>query len=231
MRCSLVLQEVKVNSPDYKGLMSEDQAKEDFTKRIENYKLQYQPLDEEIDDDLSVLPHEHSSTSAISLPYQVSRPLNWNFVFAIIRFQAENVPGELRIWSSQKVRAAQTACELRDLAANVEYWKVLDEIDAGICEGLTYDDFKARYPKQFADRDKDKYHYRYPSGEAVLRCILAYFDNKSPEELPYLNVPLHTVIKLTPKAYSCHIEMFKFKVDAVDTYREKPSDSNTPLCR
>lgn len=35
----------------------------------------------------------------------------------------------------------------------------------GICEGLTYDDFQARYPKQFAERDKDKYHYRYPSGE------------------------------------------------------------------
>lgn len=54
----------------------------------------------------------------------------WNFTFAVNCFQAENVPGELRIWSSQKVRAAQTACELRDLAANVEYWKVLDEIDA-----------------------------------------------------------------------------------------------------
>jgi broad specificity phosphatase PhoE len=40
---------------------------------------------------------------------------------------------------------------------------VLDEIDAGICEGLTYEDFEARYPKQFAERDKDKYHYRYPS--------------------------------------------------------------------
>lgn len=42
----------------------------------------------------------------------------------------ENIPGELRIWSSQKVRAAQTARKLSDLAANVEYWKVLDEIDA-----------------------------------------------------------------------------------------------------
>uniref|UniRef100_A0A914PPX0 6-phosphofructo-2-kinase n=1 Tax=Panagrolaimus davidi TaxID=227884 RepID=A0A914PPX0_9BILA len=48
------------------------------------------------------------------------------------------------------------------------------------------------------------------SHQAVLRCILAYFDNKNREELPYLNVPLHTVIKLTPKAYSCQIEMFKF---------------------
>uniref|UniRef100_A0A915B845 6-phosphofructo-2-kinase domain-containing protein n=1 Tax=Parascaris univalens TaxID=6257 RepID=A0A915B845_PARUN len=291
--------EVKVNSPDYKGLMSEDQAKEDFTKRIENYKLQYQPLDEEIDDDLSFIKvinagrsffvhnvNGHVQSRVVYflmnihlLPRSVyltrhgeseynrigrlggDSPLSDNGLEYARKlreyFKAENVPGELRIWSSQKVRAAQTACELRDLAANVEYWKVLDEIDAGICEGLTYDDFKARYPKQFADRDKDKYHYRYPSGEsyedlvsrlepvimelerqsnvlvvshqAVLRCILAYFDNKSPEELPYLNVPLHTVIKLTPKAYSCHIEMFKFKVDAVDTYREKPSDSNTPL--
>lgn len=80
-------------------------------------------------------------------------------------FQKENVPGDLRIWSSQKIRAAQTANYLKELAAHVEYWKVLDEIDAGICEGLTYEDFQARYPKQFAERDKDKYHYRYPSGE------------------------------------------------------------------
>lgn len=62
------------------------------------------------------------------------------------------------------------------------------------------------------------------SHQAVLRCILAYFDNKNRTELPYLNVPLHTVIKLTPKAYSCQIEMFKFRIDAVDTYRYKPNE-------
>ncbi len=43
--------------------------------------------------------------------------------------QKEDLP-DLRIWSSQKIRAAQTASQLRDLAAHVEYWKVLDEIDA-----------------------------------------------------------------------------------------------------
>ncbi|VDO84314.1 unnamed protein product [Heligmosomoides polygyrus] len=184
-------------------------------------------------------------------------------------FKIESL-GDLRVWSSQKIRAAQTASRMRDLARNVEYWKVLDEIDAGICEGLTYEDFEERYPKQFAERDKDKYHYRYPSGEsyedlvarlepvimelerqsdvlvishqvglswlyvresaeifmdsfqAVLRCILAYFTNKNREELPYLKVPLHTVIKLTPKAYSCEVEMFHFDIQAVNTYREKP---------
>ncbi|KAK5973045.1 6 phosphofructo 2 kinase fructose bisphosphatase short form, partial [Trichostrongylus colubriformis] len=47
--------DVKVNSPDYKGLMSAEQAKEDFLKRIENYKQQYQPLDEQDDSDLSFI--------------------------------------------------------------------------------------------------------------------------------------------------------------------------------
>ncbi|KAK6009785.1 hypothetical protein OSTOST_25257, partial [Ostertagia ostertagi] len=60
--------------------------------------------------------------------------------------------------------------------------------------------------------------------QAVLRCVLAYFTNKSPEELPYINVPLHTVIKLTPKAYSCIVEMFQFDVDAVNTHRDKPEE-------
>lgn len=44
-------------------------------------------------------------------------------------FEQEDIQ-DLRIWSSQKIRAAQTANHLKDLAAHVEYWKVLDEIDA-----------------------------------------------------------------------------------------------------
>lgn len=34
-----------MNSPDYKGVMSAEQAKDDFMKRIDNYKKQYEPLD------------------------------------------------------------------------------------------------------------------------------------------------------------------------------------------
>lgn len=47
--------EVKVSSPDYKNRMTEEQAREDFLKRIENYKCQYEPLDEELDDELSFI--------------------------------------------------------------------------------------------------------------------------------------------------------------------------------
>ncbi|VDM54012.1 unnamed protein product [Angiostrongylus costaricensis] len=255
--------EVKINSPDYKGKMSEDKAKEDFLKRIENYKLQYESIDEEIDDELSFIKvinagksfYVHNVKGHIQsrvvyflmnihlLPRSIyltrhgeseynrigrlggDSPLSANGLLYAENlkdyFMKESLK-DLRVWSSQKIRAVQTASKMQELAAHVEYWKVLDEIDAGICEGLTYEDFEVRYPKQFAERDKDKYHYRYPSGEAVLRCILAYFTNKNREELPYLKVPLHTVIKLTPKAYSCDVEMFKFDIEAVNTYREKP---------
>ncbi|CAM9125960.1 unnamed protein product, partial [Bubo scandiacus] len=39
------------------------------------------------------------------------------------------------------------------------------------------------------------------SHQAVMRCLLAYFLDKSADELPYLRCPLHTILKLTPVAY------------------------------
>ena len=35
----------------------------------------------------------------------------------------------------------------------------------GICEGMTYEEIAEKYPTEFAKRDQDKYHYRYPTGE------------------------------------------------------------------
>lgn len=287
--------EVKINSPDYKGIMSQEEAKEDFMKRIENYRMQYEPLDEDYDEELSYIKvinagksfYVHNVNGHVQsrvvyflmnihlLPRSIylsrhgeseyncigrlggDSPLSANGLLYAGKlreyFETEDLD-DFRVWSSQKIRAAQTASHLKDLAGHTEFWKCLDEIDAGICEGLTYEDFEARYPKQFAERDKDKYHYRYPSGEsyedlvarlepvimelerqsnvlvishqAVLRCILAYFTNKNRDDLPYLKVPLHTTIKLTPKAYSCEVELFPFPIKAADTYREKPDQKS-----
>lgn len=35
-----------------------------------------------------------------------------------------------------------------------------------------------------------------------MRCILGYFMDIPTEEIPYIKVPLHTIIKLTPTAHS-----------------------------
>uniref|UniRef100_A0AAV2M654 6-phosphofructo-2-kinase domain-containing protein n=1 Tax=Knipowitschia caucasica TaxID=637954 RepID=A0AAV2M654_KNICA len=164
--------------------------------------------------------------------------------------QAQGI-SDLKVWTSQMKRTIQTA-----EALNVPYeqWKVLNEIDAGVCEELMYEEIQENYPLEFALRDQDKYRYRYPKGEsyedlvqrlepvimelerqenvlvvchqAVLRCLLAYFLDKPAEELPYLKCPLHTVLKLTPVAYGCKVESISLNVEAVDTHREKPENVN-----
>ncbi|TMS15818.1 6-phosphofructo-2-kinase/fructose-2,6-bisphosphatase 1 [Larimichthys crocea] len=120
----------------------------------------------------------------------------------------------------------------------------------GDCEEMTYEEIQQNYPEEFALRDQDKYRYRYPKGEsyedlvqrlepvimelerqenvlvichqAVMRCLLAYFLDKSASELPYLKCPLHTVLKLTPVAYGCKVESVFLNVEAVNTHRDRP---------
>ena len=43
--------------------------------------------------------------------------------------------------------------------------------------------------------------------QAVLRCLLGYFLEVSEDKMPYIEVPLHTVIKLTPQAYGCKVNI------------------------
>ncbi|XP_037540385.1 6-phosphofructo-2-kinase/fructose-2,6-bisphosphatase 1-like [Nematolebias whitei] len=60
--------------------------------------------------------------------------------------------------------------------------------------------------------------------QAVMRCLLAYFLNKSADELPYLKCPLHTVLKLTPVAYGCRVQSVFLNIEAVNTHRDRPEN-------
>jgi len=42
------------------------------------------------------------------------------------------------------------------------------------------------------------------------------------DELPYIDFPLHTVIKLTTLAYGCAEEHVNFGIDAVSTHIPRP---------
>ncbi len=160
---------------------------------------------------------------------------------------------QLTIWTSTLKRTNQTA---RFLAASPKgyhklEWKALDELDSGVCDGLTYKEIEDRYPEDFKARDDDKYNYRYRGGEsyrdvvirlepiimelerseniiivthqAVLRCIYAYYMNMSQQKSPWMEVPLHTLIKLTPRAYSTEEQRFRADIPAVSTHRPKGS--------
>jgi len=64
--------------------------------------------------------------------------------------------------------------------------------------------------------------------QAILRCLYAYFLDLPQADLPYIKIPLHTVIKLTPKAYGCDEERYTLPIGAVDTHRPKPKAVHQP---
>ncbi|XP_007235038.2 6-phosphofructo-2-kinase/fructose-2,6-bisphosphatase 3 isoform X3 [Astyanax mexicanus] len=284
------IMEVKVSCPDYQDCNKTD-AMEDFHKRIECYRVNYQPLDpDSYDRNMSFikvidvgrrflvnriqdhiqsrivyyLMNIHVQPRSIYLCRHGESQHNLQgrlggdsglstrgrkFSSALAKFVEEQNLKDLKVWTSQLRRSIQTA-----EALNVPYeqWKALNEIDAGVCEEMTYEEMRERYPEEFSLRDQDKYYYRYPTGEsyqdlvqrvepvimelerqenvlvichqAVMRCLLAYFLDKSADEMPYLKCPLHTVLKLTPVAYGCKVESISLNVEAVNTHRDRPEE-------
>lgn len=139
------------------------------------------------------------------------------------------------VWTSTLRRTIQTSLPYHGEA---QAFRALDEIDAGICDGMTYEQIREQMPEVYAARKADKFRYRYPRGEsyedviqrldpmiiqlerqrspvllighqAVLRAIYAYLMDKPPNECARLAIPLHTVIELTPTAYGCKEERFE----------------------
>jgi 6-phosphofructo-2-kinase/fructose-2,6-biphosphatase 2 len=56
--------------------------------------------------------------------------------------------------------------------------------------------------------------------QAVLRAVYAYFMDYPQDEIPYIEIPLHTIIKLEPKAYGCREERFDINIPTVSTHRD-----------
>ena len=169
-----------------------------------------------------------------------------------------------RLWSSSMVRTRETAQFIahpkRALGGEGVWtqmshriYRNLDELYAGVCDGMTYEEIEAQFPDEFARRKRDKLRYRYPRGEsyldiiarldplvmemesyheplliighqAVLRLIYAYYAGYPREEAPQLSIPLNTVIKLTPRTYSCDEERIcLLEINQEDGQREPPS--------
>lgn len=152
------------------------------------------------------------------------------FAERLARFVRERQGAEdLDVWTSALRRTLDTAAPL---GLRPRVFRALNEIDAGVCDSMSYVGIAQRMPEVFAARSADKLHYRYPGGEsygdviqrldpvvielerqrrpvlilahqAVLRVIYAYLMNVAPEECTRLPIPLHSIIELIPNAYGC----------------------------
>ncbi len=155
-------------------------------------------------------------------------PLGDQYAQKLSEFMREHAIRPPRVWCSTLQRTLQTC---RYLPMPPVQWSALNEIDAGVCDGMTYDEIQAQMPDEFSARQTDKLHYRYPRGEsyedvivrlepviieaerqrepvlivahqAVLRALYAYFMDKDPDSCVRMEIPLHTVLELTPGPYA-----------------------------
>ncbi len=74
------------------------------------------------------------------------------------------------IFTSSKKRAKQMAAPLYETRSDCRMFSFVefDEIDAGRCEGMTYEEVRQRMPEVWLERNKDKYNYVYPEGEGYV---------------------------------------------------------------
>ncbi|MGF1468782.1 MAG: bifunctional nucleoside/nucleotide kinase/histidine phosphatase family protein [Sandaracinaceae bacterium] len=145
----------------------------------------------------------------------------------------------LRVWTSTLRRTKDTA---EPLGIPTTEWRALDEIDAGTFDGLRFAEVRERHPREYRARRERKLTYRYPRGEsymdvirrlepvilelererrpvlviahqAVLRALYAYLMDRPRHEVPYLPIPLHCLIRLTPTTYACDEERLRLPPD------------------
>jgi broad specificity phosphatase PhoE/predicted kinase len=142
----------------------------------------------------------------------------------------ERIRPSALVWTSTLRRTIETA---EIIGLPFRSWRALDEIDAGVCDGMTYAEIADKMPNEYEARKGDKFRYRYPRGEsyqdviqrlepvifdlerekspvliighqAVLRALYSYVMNLPPSQCPFVSIPLHTILELEPTPYGCN---------------------------
>eukprot|EP00964_Phaeocystis_antarctica_P130863 scaffold94736_cov73-Phaeocystis_antarctica.AAC.4 len=96
--------------------------------------------------------------------------------------EGEGVPQPARLWTSTMRRTVQTARHIShqrlEGPGGVEWinmrpkaFKNLDEIYAGVCDGMMYEEVAQTYPEEAEARKANKFAYRYPRGESYIDLI------------------------------------------------------------
>lgn len=82
-------------------------------------------------------------------------------------------PKSFCVWTSMLKRSIQTAQFFDEDDYDTKQFKMLDELNAGTMEGLTYEEIRTKHNEEFRLRQRDKMHYRYPGagGEGYLDII------------------------------------------------------------
>eukprot|EP01123_Difflugia_compressa_P005006 TRINITY_DN1653_c0_g1_i1.p1 TRINITY_DN1653_c0_g1~~TRINITY_DN1653_c0_g1_i1.p1 ORF type:complete len:405 (-),score=51.12 TRINITY_DN1653_c0_g1_i1:192-1406(-) len=174
-------------------------------------------------------------------------PKGYLYSAALVKFFNYQKLDGVEVWTSTLIRSKETGRLIENRASKLLRLSSLNEINAGLCEGMTYKEIEEKMPEEFEARNKDKLRYRYPRGgesyidligrlraliielerktetvfiishQAVLRTIIGYWINCPKEQIPYVEVPFHTVLCLTPTPFGCIEARYEIDLDRFES--------------
>ncbi|KAH0866621.1 hypothetical protein HID58_083832 [Brassica napus] len=226
-------------SPDYEEETDFEAGVKDFRDRLANYERVYEPVEE--GSYIKMIDMVSGNGGQIQVN-NISGYLPGRIVFFLFPLNSQIESGKIyakklanfvekrlknekaaSIWTSTLQRTILTAGPI--VGFPKVQWRALDEINSGVCDGMTYEEIKKNMPEEYESRLKDKLRYRYPRGEsyldviqrlepviielerqrapvvvishqAVLRALYAYFADRPLKEIPQIEMPLHTIIEI-----------------------------------
>jgi broad specificity phosphatase PhoE len=140
-----------------------------------------------------------------------------------------------QVWVSELQRTHQTANGIKTVNSR-KVRTELNELGSGLFDDLTYAEFEeypagesyidvcARLAPVLAELDRS-HHLMVISHQAVLRCVFGFLLRRPAEEIPYIKVPLHTIITVTYTNGENIVRFHKIDVACVDTYKPKAKEN------
>lgn len=145
----------------------------------------------------------------------------------------------LTIWSSARRRCVSTCRPMADLGYKVVERQQMYELNPGDVDGLTPKEIQQRYPDEYDAAQKMPYSHRYPRAESyhdlsvrlepvilelerepadvlfighgsVIRCLMAYLQGLTPQEIPNVELRRGDVVQVTPSAYGVNFQTHFF---------------------
>lgn len=136
------------------------QLKLNYTKKYNDNKTTYDSNDDDDNDNNNNSNHSNSTSAASSIT-------------ASANLSSPPAEPSFCVWTSMLQRAIQTAEYFNDHDFFVKEMRMLDELGAGMMEGMTYHEIQQQFPQEYEARLNDKLKYRYPGlgGELYLDVI------------------------------------------------------------
>jgi len=149
---------------------------------------------------------------------------------AIASGAADASPRSLTVWTSTKRRSVETGFYLASKGYIVRQRPQMRQLDAGVCEQLTEEELRERYPEEVKKHEADPYFHRYSRAESchdvavrlesiimemereqtdlliichvsVMRNLYGYLMACSASDIPNLEFPRDEIIAIVPRAY------------------------------